>query len=77
MNVEGDFRYVDTGAFDECIYFLEYLDEYKGNWEDAFIGWINVSQQWKKERRTSDKHWSPWNFIKVTNLYSLFLYLFA
>ncbi|XP_064974375.1 shewanella-like protein phosphatase 1 isoform X2 [Musa acuminata AAA Group] len=37
MNVEGDFRYVDPGAFDECIDFLDYLDEYKGQRQQAVI----------------------------------------
>ncbi|XP_072975231.1 shewanella-like protein phosphatase 1 [Typha angustifolia] len=63
MNVEGDFRYVDPGAFDECIDFLEYLNECQDNWEDAFLSWINVSEGWKEER-TSQSHWSPWNIVK-------------
>jgi hypothetical protein len=43
MNVEGDFRYVDHGAFDECADFIEYWDKCKGNWDDAFLNWIYVS----------------------------------
>ncbi|XP_065049117.1 shewanella-like protein phosphatase 1 isoform X2 [Musa acuminata AAA Group] len=63
MNVEGDFRYVDPGAFDECIDFLDYLDEYKGRWDDAFIGWIRATKWWKK-KRTSESYWTRWNFLK-------------
>ncbi|XP_042412117.1 shewanella-like protein phosphatase 1 isoform X1 [Zingiber officinale] len=63
MNIEGDFRYVDLGAFDECIDFVDYLDEYEGNWDDAFIGWNSATNQWK-ERRISGSHWTPWNFVK-------------
>ncbi|KAJ0983867.1 hypothetical protein J5N97_002223 [Dioscorea zingiberensis] len=64
MNVEGDFRYVDPGAFDECIGFLEYLDEHEGNWEEAFMGWINVSERWKQNHRMSQSHWGTWNLMK-------------
>ncbi|XP_065017089.1 shewanella-like protein phosphatase 1 isoform X1 [Musa acuminata AAA Group] len=69
MNVEGDFRYVDPGAFDECIDFLDYLDEYKGHWDDAFIGWIRATKWWKK-KRTSESYWTRWNFLKVSALCS-------
>ncbi|KAL6972585.1 hypothetical protein U1Q18_026758 [Sarracenia purpurea var. burkii] len=31
MNVEGDFRYVDSGAFDECLDFLEHLNDCEQN----------------------------------------------
>ncbi|KAL6988872.1 Glycosylated integral ER membrane protein [Sarracenia purpurea var. burkii] len=31
MNVEGDFRYVDSGAFDECLEFLEHLNDCEQN----------------------------------------------
>lgn len=65
MNVEGDFRYVDPGAFDECIDFLDYLDEYKGHWDDAFIGWIRATKWWKK-KRTSESYWTRWNFLKIS-----------
>lgn len=66
MNVEGDYRYVDPGAFDECLYFLDYLDENSGNWEDAFVGWISVAEEWKADRKSSERNWNPWNFIKVS-----------
>lgn len=64
MNIEGDFRYVDLGAFDECIDFVDYLDEYEGNWDDAFIGWNSATKQWK-DKRISGSRWIPWNFVKV------------
>ncbi|OEL17120.1 Shewanella-like protein phosphatase 1 [Dichanthelium oligosanthes] len=65
MNVEGDFRYVDPGGFDECIRFLEYLDECDGNWDDAFLNWVNVTERRKKEYRAlPNGDWHPWNFVK-------------
>ncbi|KAH7672562.1 Metallo-dependent phosphatases protein [Dioscorea alata] len=64
MNVEGDFRYVDPGAFDECIGFLEYLHELDGNWQEAFVTWINVYERWKENHRMSHSQWSTWNFMK-------------
>ncbi|KAM3692151.1 hypothetical protein ACB098_08G065500 [Castanea mollissima] len=64
MNVEGDFRYVESGAFDECIDFLEYLDECTNDWEEAFVGWIGVSGRWKKERKMSQNYWGPLNLVK-------------
>lgn len=64
MNVEGDFRYVVSGAFDECIDFLEYLDECTNDWEEAFAGWIGVSGRWKKERKMSRNYWGPLNLVK-------------
>lgn len=65
MNVEGDFRYVDSGAFDECTDFLEYLDDYGGNWEEAFLGWVGVSEKWKEDRKMLQNYWGPWNLVKV------------
>ncbi|XP_030963887.1 shewanella-like protein phosphatase 1 isoform X1 [Quercus lobata] len=64
MNVEGDFRYVASGAFDECIDFLEYLDECTNDWEEAFVSWIGVSGRWKKERKMSQNYWGPLNLVK-------------
>jgi len=61
MNVEGDFRYVYPGGFDECIRFLEYLDECDENWDDAFLNWVNVTERRKKEYRASRR---SWNFVK-------------
>ncbi|KAL5547609.1 hypothetical protein UlMin_002840 [Ulmus minor] len=43
MNVEGNFRYVDPGSFDECSDFLKYMDGYRDDWEEAFADWIGVS----------------------------------
>lgn len=64
MNVEGDFRYVDYGAFDECANFLEYLDDCKHNWEEAFVGWAGVSERLKEDRKTMQNYWGPWNLVK-------------
>lgn len=65
MNIEGDFRYVDSGAFDECSDFLEYLDDCEHNWEDAFSSWGQVSESWKEERKLAQSSWGPWNLVKV------------
>ncbi|OMO82923.1 hypothetical protein CCACVL1_11675 [Corchorus capsularis] len=64
MNVEGDFRYVEPGAFDECADFLEYLNEYGYDWEEAFAGWCSVSRRWKDEQKMSRNNWGPWNLVK-------------
>ncbi|KAL2528594.1 Calcineurin-like metallo-phosphoesterase superfamily protein [Forsythia ovata] len=64
MNVEGDFRYVDSGAFDECVDFLEYLEYCNHNWEEAFGGWVGVSKRWKKQRQASQNYWGPLNLVK-------------
>ena len=68
MNVEGDFRYVESGAFDECADFLEYLNEYEYDWDEAFIGWCSVSRRWKDEQKMSRHNWGPWNLVKVLKL---------
>lgn len=65
MNVEGDYRFVDAGGFDECSDFLDYLSECKHNWEEAFVGWVGVSGSWKEDRKMSQTHWDPWNLVKV------------
>ncbi|GFP91191.1 uncharacterized protein at1g18480 [Phtheirospermum japonicum] len=51
MNVEGDFRYVDSRGFYECADFLEHLEICGHNWEQAFIGWIRESKSWKERRQ--------------------------
>lgn len=65
MNVEGDFRYVDLDAFDECIDFLEYLNDYRGNWEEAIVDWIDISKRLKKDRNMYENPWVPFNLVKV------------
>ncbi|KAF5446641.1 hypothetical protein F2P56_032252 [Juglans regia] len=64
MNVEGDFRYVESGAFHECIDFLEYLDECRSDWEEAFVSWIGVSERCKEDRKMSQNYWGPLNLVK-------------
>lgn len=65
--MEGDFRYVDPGSYDECSDFLAYLDEYE-NWESAFVGWLGVSRRWKEERKVSQNNWGPWSLVRVLKL---------
>ncbi|RXH84964.1 hypothetical protein DVH24_041732 [Malus domestica] len=64
INVEGDFRYVDTGGFDECLDFLEYLDDNRDDWEEAFVGWVGVSKRMKEERKMPQNYWDPWNLVR-------------
>lgn len=64
MNVEGDYRYVDSGAFDECADFLDHLEECGHHWEEAFVSWVEVSEKWKEERKMSKSYWGPWNLVK-------------
>lgn len=75
MNVEGDFRYVDSGAFDECVDFLEHLDDYGGNWEEAFLGWVGVSEKCKEDRKMTQNYWGPWNLVKVLKFSILLIHL--
>ena len=70
MNVEGDFRYVDTRAFDECIDFLDYLEDYAQDWDKAFKNWIFESRQWKQDRRSSQTYWDQWNIVKVLKFFA-------
>lgn len=65
MNVEGDFRYVDSGGFDECSDFVEYINNSEDDWEETFTGWVDVSEKWKEDRTKSRNHWGPWNLLKV------------
>ncbi|KAK7321385.1 hypothetical protein VNO77_31986 [Canavalia gladiata] len=66
MNVEGDFRYVESGGFDECIDFLEYINgsNSKDDWEETFTGWVDVSEKWKDNRTMSRNYWGPLNLVK-------------
>lgn len=64
MNVEGDFRYVDPGGFDEFADFFDYLEAYE-DWDEAFLGWISESGQWRSRRNQSQTSWNPWNLVKV------------
>lgn len=68
MNVEGDFRYVDSGAFDECSAFLDHWVECEHNWEEAFVSWIRVSERLKEDRKMSKGHWGPFNLVKVSSI---------
>lgn len=63
--MEGDFRYVDARAFDECTDFLDYLEDYAQDWDKAFTNWIFESRQWKEDRRNSQTYWDQWNVVKV------------
>lgn len=69
MNVERDFRYVDSGAFDECSNFLEHLEECEHNWEEAFVSWIRVSERLKEDRKMSQSYWGSWNLVKVCSIF--------
>ncbi|XP_058198774.1 shewanella-like protein phosphatase 1 isoform X2 [Rhododendron vialii] len=63
MNVSADFRYVDLRGFDECLDFLEYLNDCKNNWEEAFVTWVGVSER-LKDFKMSQQYWDPWNLVK-------------
>ncbi|KAL8129034.1 hypothetical protein V2J09_018189 [Rumex salicifolius] len=63
MNVEGDFRYVDSGAFDECADFLDYVGD-THNWEEAFVNWVDISTRSREDRKISQNSWGPWNLVK-------------
>lgn len=76
MNVEGDFRYVDSRAFDECLDFLDYLEDYRYEWERAFVSWIAASEQREKYQNQSQSYWGPWNLVKVLNFSIISRWLF-
>jgi len=65
MNVEGDFRYVDSGGFDESNDFLEYINGSENDWEQTFTSWVNVSERWKEDRTMSKGYWGHWNLLEV------------
>lgn len=65
MNVEGDFRYVESGGFDECSDFLEYINGSEDDWEETFTGWVDVSEQCKEDRTASRSYWESLNLVKV------------
>lgn len=65
MNVEGDFRFADLGAFDEAEDFIEYTNEHKGDWHTAFIEWIKVCQRWKARRKRPATGCIPWDLIEM------------
>ncbi|KAK9159189.1 hypothetical protein Scep_005763 [Stephania cephalantha] len=64
MNVEGDFRYVDPGAFEECLDFFEYLGECEEEWDGAFAGWISLSERRKEARQRLHNSWGPWSVVR-------------
>lgn len=66
MNVEGDFRYVEPGGFDECSSFLEYVNGSEYDWEETFTGWVGVSERWKEEPKMSTSYWGPWSLVEVS-----------
>lgn len=77
MNVDGDFRYVDHGAFDEAEDFMEYCNMHGDDWEAAFIEWIKVCEEWKARRKVTSNGWTNWNLLKVMikfYLFSLFMH---
>ncbi|XP_057834530.1 shewanella-like protein phosphatase 1 isoform X2 [Cryptomeria japonica] len=65
MNVDGDFRYVDHGAFDEAEDFMEYCNMHGDDWEAAFIEWIKVCEEWKARRKVTSNGWTNWNLLKI------------
>ncbi|KAI4383893.1 hypothetical protein MLD38_009683 [Melastoma candidum] len=64
MNVEGDYRYADAGAFDECASFLDYMGEHGYDWEEAFVNWISVAEKWREDHNMPQGYWDPWNLVK-------------
>ncbi|CAI8585908.1 unnamed protein product [Vicia faba] len=64
MNVEGDFRYVESGGFDECSDFMEYINSSEDDWEETFTGWVDASEKLKGDRTMTTNHWGPWNLVK-------------
>jgi hypothetical protein len=51
MNVEGDFRFVEHGGFEEADSFTDYCEEvHDGDYEAAFSGWYLASKKRKANR---------------------------
>ncbi|XP_048425301.1 shewanella-like protein phosphatase 1 [Pyrus x bretschneideri] len=64
INMEGEFRFRDAGGFDECLDFLDYLDDNRDDWEEAFVGWVGVSKRMKEERKMPQNYWDPCNLVR-------------
>ncbi|CAL0307722.1 unnamed protein product [Lupinus luteus] len=64
MNVEGDFRFVDSGGFDECDRFVEYINASEDAWDETFTSWLDVSERWKEDPTMSRSYWGPWDLVK-------------
>lgn len=64
INIDGDFRYVDAGGYDECLDFLEHLNNCQHDWEKAFVSWASVSERLKYQKSLENR-WGPWNLVKV------------
>ncbi|KAH9309206.1 hypothetical protein KI387_037117, partial [Taxus chinensis] len=65
MNVDGDFRFVDHGAFEEAEDFMEYCNLHGSDWKTAFIEWIKVCGEWKARRKMTSSRWNNWSFTKI------------
>lgn len=63
--MEGDFRFVDSGGFDECDSFVEYINASEDAWDKTFTGWLDVSEKWKEDQTMSRSYWGPLDLVKV------------